>query len=328
MLLRQNNPRPEGPENLSELGAAIFDSLVKIFGSRHRVPKTIRFNEHHQLAVLRADLPSLHKYGVRLGIEGGINKWLLMRVRNTAAIRIPISHFEADAILGKRWIEFKFRPALGQTRVLLPAAVHTSTGQAVDRLLKSADQPILRVFITRGMNALADLSEKSSPQAIEAANTATSDCGVLVRALADPETVINIAPTDDPIAAAKLRGVEARENLLRAEGGTFTALQVSKMLNISRQAVDKRRRAGQLIGLSRGRRGFAYPAWQFGDGETLPGLQAVLERLSRHDPWMQMIFMLHPYADLHGSTPLTELRAGHVDAVLTAAASYGEHGAA
>jgi hypothetical protein len=34
---------------------------------------------------------------------------------------------------------------------------------------------------------------------------------------------------------------------------------------MSRQAVEKRRKAGRLIGVSLGRRGFGYPAWQFAE---------------------------------------------------------------
>lgn len=335
MFIDENQPwvggverdRPGGPENVTELRTAIFDSLGKMFGSRHEASKAIKFNVRPRLAVLRVDLPSLEKCGVRLGIEGGMTKWLRIHARNTQAVKIPISNFEADAVFGNHRIEFKFRLVSG-TATSVAATAYKPTVQAIDRVLRLTQPSIHRIFITRGLNALADLSEKSPKKAIEAANTASSDCAVLVRALVDPDTVTNLAPTDDPLAAAKLRGLEARENLLRAEDGTVTAKEVSKILGISRQAVDKRRRAGQLIGLTRGKRGYAYPAWQFRDGQTLPGLGKVLKALNRHDAWTQTFFMLSPHTDLHGVTPLAELRSGHVDVVVSAAVHYGEHGAA
>ena len=62
--------------------------------------------------------------------------------------------------------------------------------------------------------------------------------------------------------------------------------------------------------------------------ETLPGLEAVLERLADHDPWMQGRFFLMANQRLGDRRPLDELRQGNVEAVIAAAAVYGEHGAA
>jgi DNA-directed RNA polymerase specialized sigma24 family protein len=244
-------------------------------------------------------------------------------------VKIPISHFDAETLINKNFIEVKFRPLPDASRELVSAAALTTeaTVHALERVLKSAHEPVRRVFITRALNAVAILSELSPEGSIEAASSATSDCGVLARALVDPEAVTSIAESD-PLAAAKLRGVEARENLLRAEGGTLSGDDVSKLIGISRQAVDKRRRAGRLIALTRGRRGYFYPAWQFEGGRTLPGLEEVLKALKRHDQWMQAAFMLHPNIQLNNSTPLAELRSGKLDAVVDAALSYGEHGAA
>jgi len=104
--------------------------------------------------------------------------------------------------------------------------------------------------------------------------------------------------------------------------------KVAEVLGISRQAVDKRRRQGRLIGLTQGRRGYAYPVWQFEGGKTLANLEKVLDRLQDHDPWMQLAFFLNTNARLNGSSPLDLLRSGIVEPVLEAAASYGEQGAA
>jgi hypothetical protein len=126
----------------------------------------------------------------------------------------------------------------------------------------------------------------------------------------------------------RLRGLEAPQDLLQAEGGVFTVEQAARSLGITRQAVDKRRRAGKLIGLYTGRRGYAYPAWQFGPNGVLPGLERVLSDLSVRGPWMQAAFFLSGDPRLDGATPLEKLRQGNLEAVRRAARGYGEHGAA
>jgi hypothetical protein len=129
---------------------------------------------------------------------------------------------------------------------------------------------------------------------------------------------------DDPLAPARLRGLRMRERLLDAEGGTRSAAELATMLRVTRQAVDKRRRKGTLVGLDLGRRGYAYPVWQVG----LHGLSEVLGELREYDPWTQVAFMLSPNIWLDGETPLRILRDGQVEPVLRAAMHYGEQTAA
>jgi len=52
------------------------------------------------------------------------------------------------------------------------------------------------------------------------------------------------------LARAKLRGIEAKKRLLSAEGGMLSTQEVASVLDISPQAVHKRRRAGKLIGIA------------------------------------------------------------------------------
>ena len=88
---------------------------------------------------------------------------------------------------------------------------------------------------------------------------------------------------------------------------------------MSRQAVEKRRKAGRLIGVSLGRRGFGYPAWQFSERGTLPGLETVLDALRPHDAWTKLVFFTSVNAATGGKKPLDVLRSGNVDKVMAAA---------
>lgn len=202
-----------------------------------------------------------------------------------------------------------------------------STVEAAARVLQASKSPVQAAFVARVLNALARLTAELDERSLGNASGATSDYEALLQALGDPQALVALR-RDDPLAPARLRGLHSRERLLEAEGGFISAEDVAALLHITRQAVDKRRRTGRLIGINTGRHGYAYPLFQFDhQGGTLSGLEAVLGELKGHDPWMQLAFFLNPNSRLQGETPLAELRRGHVDKVLSAARAYGEQGA-
>lgn len=133
---------------------------------------------------------------------------------------------------------------------------------------------------------------------------------------------------DEPaLRASRGRGLESRQRLLLAKGGTLSVQQVALRFGPTRQAVDKPRRAGRMIAVNTGRRGFAYPAWQFESERVLAGIEAVLTDLAVRDGWMQTAFFMSGDPRLEGATPLDELRGGNVKAVRRAARGYGEYSA-
>ncbi|AFZ33353.1 hypothetical protein Glo7428_4941 (plasmid) [Gloeocapsa sp. PCC 7428] len=149
----------------------------------------------------------------------------------------------------------------------------------------------------------------------------------MVEIFARPEALKALAPTD-PLAAARFKGVQVKHELLFGEGQPLKSEEVAQLLHVTRQAVDKRRLKGQLLGLSLGRRGYLYPAWQFQAGQVLPGLERVLAALKDYDPWTQLMFLKTGDVRLDGATPLARLQAGDIDAVVWAAECYGTPGAA
>jgi hypothetical protein len=128
----------------------------------------------------------------------------------------------------------------------------------------------------------------------------------------------------DPLASARLRGIVAQEQLA---ADTLSAGEVAKLLGISRQAVDKRRKERTLLALERPKRGNRYPAWQFTESGVLEGLETVLDALQGHDTWAQARFMTSGNARLGGKTPILRLEAGDIEAVVRAAELFDEHGA-
>ncbi len=193
--------------------------------------------------------------------------------------------------------------------------------------LEEVDKQSLRgAFARRALRAVIGLSRDMDEPSLKEAVAAPSDYGVLLAALG-AESGRQLLQRDDPLAEARLRGLQARRELLAKEGGALSSQEVAELLQLSRQAVYKRHRAGRLLALDCGRHGLAYPAWQFVAGGVLPGLEQVLEALAGHDSWMQLAFFVSQNSALEGETPLAVLRRNDLPPVLRAARLYGEHGA-
>lgn len=134
---------------------------------------------------------------------------------------------------------------------------------------------------------------------------------------------------DQKLARAYLRGLEAWQQLVEAEGGSCSSEEVARLLQISKTAVLKRLAAGRLLAWQEERLGAKrFPRWQFDDhGHVLQGFEEVLEILnrdSRLDVRGKMLFFLQEKAALANRTPLQLLRDGKLKEALLAAAAYVE----
>ena len=198
--------------------------------------------------------------------------------------------------------------------------------QTVRSLVRPGDASVRGVFARRALRAVARLSEQMGEASLREAVSAPSDYGVLLMALESKPGMAALIP-DDPLAEARLRGIEAKRRLLEVEGGALSAQQVASLLSISRQAAYKRYRAGRLLAVDCGRHGLAFPAWQLVPGGVLPGLEEVLAALVDFDPWMKLAFFLEANAATGGKTPLAALRRGKLKDALRAATLHGEQGA-
>jgi hypothetical protein len=188
------------------------------------------------------------------------------------------------------------------------------------------NDPVRQIAAKRSFRALFQILQNADRSAVEDAASQSSDVAVIARALEQPEALETLTD-DDPFAQARLSGVRERERLLSEEGGTWSVEQVAKHLQLTRQAVNRRRKQGALLGLDAGRHGFRYPAWQFTAQGTIEGLERVLAALGHLDPWMQQAFMLGKSARLKEARAIDVFRHGDVGSVVKAASAFGEHGA-
>jgi hypothetical protein len=134
---------------------------------------------------------------------------------------------------------------------------------------------------------------------------------------------------EQKLARAHVRGLEVRQKLVEAGGGSWSSEEVARLLHISKTAVLKRLASGRLLAWREERLQAArFPRWQFDDhGDVLNGLEnvlAILNRDARLDAWGKMLFFLQEKPGLGDRRPLDLLRAGKLNEVRLAAEAYAE----
>ncbi|KYF66317.1 hypothetical protein [Sorangium cellulosum] len=196
-----------------------------------------------------------------------------------------------------------------------------------ERLHQFDGEPLRVAFLARGIDALTQVAARLDQSELGEVVASPSNADALLTALAQPSAV-GLFSAADPLTPARLRGLQARDALLAAEGGTLTAEDVGEVLHLSPDAIEARRAAGRLLAVDVGRRGHLYPAWQFADEGVLPGFEEILALLAEHPPLAKMRFFLSGNHRLDGERPLDRVRRGDLDAVRRAARTFGEHGAA
>ena len=171
-------------------------------------------------------------------------------------------------------------------------------------------QAIRDAFRERAGHAIDHITRSATVEALTDALAAPTDFGTVARALRDPSSFPAALPFD-PLVDALARGAAEREGLIAKAEGLLSAEEAGRALGgISRQAVDKRRRGRQLLGI-RIANDWRYPAAQFrSDGEVVPGLADILTELGDLGPWAVLDFLLAEDAALDGSSPLGALRSG------------------
>ncbi|GLS32612.1 hypothetical protein GCM10007937_43220 [Mesorhizobium albiziae] len=171
------------------------------------------------------------------------------------------------------------------------------------------------MFLRRATSALERIAATASPKILSDALAAPTDAGSLARLLSRSDVIGAAVIELDPLVPALARNVEHRKLLIERAGGTLSAEDAGRLLGISRQAVDKRRRAGSLLAVREGS-DWRYPACQFDETDVVAGIPEVVRAYTSAGPWMALDFLLAPDSVLGGRTPFEALRAGDRDSVL------------
>jgi hypothetical protein len=179
----------------------------------------------------------------------------------------------------------------------------------------AAPDSVQAAFLRRALSALERITGSVSTKTLTEALAAPTDVGSLAQLLSRSE-VVGSAVTDlDPLAPSLARNVEHRQTLITLAGGALSADEAGRILGITRQAIDKRRRAGALLAVREGS-DWRYPACQFNHGEVVAGIPDIVRGFGSASPWVMLDFLLAPDTVLAGRTPLAVLKAGDREPVL------------
>ena len=125
------------------------------------------------------------------------------------------------------------------------------------------------------------------------------------------------------------RGAQIAAADLADAGGAYTLEKVQVLLNdVSRQSVDKKIKAGELLAVPGPSNIRRYPVIQFNDDRTVvSGLKEVQAALPGKSGWVVLNFLIHPEPRLGGQRPIDLLRQGKTAEVVAAAKLVGAPGA-
>ncbi|EJC83575.1 hypothetical protein Rleg4DRAFT_6678 [Rhizobium leguminosarum bv. trifolii WSM2297] len=175
--------------------------------------------------------------------------------------------------------------------------------------------PVQAAFLRRAMSALERISANVSAKDLADALSAPTDAGSLAHLLSRSDMVGTEINDLDPLVPALARNVAHRQDLIERAGRAASAEDAGRILGITRQAVDKRRRAGTLLAMREGS-DWRYPLCQFDQREVIAGISDVVRGFPGAGPWIALDFLLASDTALGDRTALQALRDGDREAVL------------
>lgn len=180
-------------------------------------------------------------------------------------------------------------------------------------------------LVSRLTRALTRVAGVAGDAFVHQALERPSDMGSIIELLRSALPLLSAERELEPELEAGIAALEAEDDLIRRAGGLRETKWVAQYLAISPKSVAAKARRNELLAIARGDRNL-YPAFQFRDGQVVPGLREVLQALPLTNGWSRLSFLLTPDPGLDDRTPLEALQTGR-DAVLTLAASADAQGA-
>ena len=187
------------------------------------------------------------------------------------------------------------------------------------------DAPI-QAALDRGTKTLKTVLTKAGSKAVGSLQTTTNEVGYLMAAarLAIEALGISVDVVEKQLHDARLRGLERMTELRKAAEPVLETGAVCDLLSLSRETIRKKVDRRQLLALPKGG-DRVFPAFQFQDGDVLPGFAEVLNALANDSPFVALSFLLSKNPDFGGKTACDLLQAGEVDPVIAEARGFLNH---
>ncbi len=188
------------------------------------------------------------------------------------------------------------------------------------------DAPI-QAALDRGTKTLKTVLTKAGSKAVGSLQTTTNEVGYLMAAarLAIEALGISVDVVEKQLHDARLRGLERMTELRKAAEPVLETGAVCELLSLSRETIRKKVDRRQLLALPKGG-DRVFPAFQFQDGDVLPGFAEVLNALANDSPFVALSFLLSKNPDFGGKTACDLLQVGEVDPVIAEARGFLNHG--
>ena len=183
-------------------------------------------------------------------------------------------------------------------------------------------------MLDRGTKTLKTVLTKAGSKGVGPLQTTTNEVGYLMAAvrLAIESLGISGDATEKRLQEARLRGLARIAELRKAAEPVLETGEVCVLMGVSRETIRKKVDRKQLLALPKGG-DRVFPAFQFKDGDVLPGLAAVLAALDTDSPFVALSFLLSKNPGLGGKSACELLQAGDWEPVMAEARGFLSHGA-
>ena len=183
-------------------------------------------------------------------------------------------------------------------------------------------------MLDRGTKTLKTVLTKAGSKGVGPLQTTTNEVGYLMAAVRLAiESLGNCGDvTEKRLQAARLRGLGRIAELRKAAEPALETGEVCLLLGVSRETIRKKVDRKQLLALPKGG-DRVFPAFQFKDGDVLPGFAEVLATLDTDSPFVALSFLLSKNPGFGGKSAHELLESGDLDLVMAEARGFLNHGA-
>ncbi|HEY3860573.1 MAG TPA: helix-turn-helix domain-containing protein [Verrucomicrobiae bacterium] len=188
------------------------------------------------------------------------------------------------------------------------------------------ERPIQQM-LARGARTLETVLARAGSRGAGSLQTTTNEAAYLIAAarLAIEALGTSAGASEKKLLNARVRGLERMTALRKAAEPVLDTGQVCALLGLSRETIRKKVDRKQLLALPKGG-DRVFPAFQFKDGDVLPGMAGALAALDSDSPFVALSFLLSKSPAFGGKSACQLLQRGEVEPVMAEARSFLRHG--